>query len=166
MVILHPPRQPLHRSPGRSIGTITLWQPASGGLSFFSTSASKYHTKIKPEGRNSLCGKISLPNVESSQRQKKKQAHFQTQIHTHIHTFWHLGFVCILLLEAIISLTGKKYCCLFVVYFCAFPPLDCPLVLLHLCARTLTNKYTHQHTCSHTDSRWPGQPPITLSHPV
>lgn len=48
----------LHRSPGLSTGTITIWQPASGGLSVLAASASKYHTKIKPEGRKGLHGKI------------------------------------------------------------------------------------------------------------
>ena len=49
-----------HRSPGLTTGTLTIWQPASGGLSVFSASALKYHTKttIKPEGRKSLRGKI------------------------------------------------------------------------------------------------------------
>lgn len=56
----------LYGSPGPSTGTITTWQPASGGLLLSSANAaSKYHTEIKPEGRKSLCGKIELPNGES-----------------------------------------------------------------------------------------------------
>lgn len=83
----------------------------------------------------------------------KDKKHKHIFSHQHIHTFWHLEFVCILLLEAIISLAGKKYCCVFVVYFCAFPPLDCPLVLPHPLARTQS---THVNTTSYTDSWWLG----------
>lgn len=135
----------LHRSPCYPTGTFTIWQPASGRLSVFSASASKMshrketRRKEKPSRESFNC------QMSSSHKDGKTQAHFQTHEHTCIYThfFWHLEeFVCILQLEAIISLMGKKYCCLFVLYFVLSPPLDCPLVLLYPCTLTYY-KYIH-----------------------
>lgn len=77
---------------------------------------------------------------------------------TNIHNFWHLDLVCILLLEAIISLVGKKillFVCgvFFFLFFCAFPPRDCSPVLPH--PRT-HRQNPHNSTSSNTVSWWSG----------
>lgn len=124
------------------------------------------HKKTKRDGRESLCGKISLPNVsrkrQKKQNKKKTWAHSQTQntlltlricVHTSVrshHIIFFFFFV------------GKKIL-LFVLWFIfvLFPPPDCSLVLPHLHAHTNTEIHTSTRV-RHLDSGWPGTP-ITLS---
>lgn len=136
----------LHRSPCYPTGIFTIWQPASGRLSVFSASASKMshrketRRKEKPSRKDSITKCQVLTKTE---KYKHIFRHMNTHAYTRTFFFWHLEeFVCILQLEAIISLMGKKYCCLFVLYFVLSPSLDCPLVLLHPCTLTYY-KYIH-----------------------
>lgn len=76
----------LHRIPGYSTGSTTIWQPASGGLSVFSGSASKYHTKIKTRRKKKPSWQDLIAKCQVFTK-TKTQAHFQTPTHTHVHTF-------------------------------------------------------------------------------
>lgn len=116
--------------------------------------------KTKRDGRESLCGKISLPNV-SRKRQKKNKpwAHSQTQntlltlricVHTSVRSH-HIIFFC-----------GEENTAVRLWFiFVLFPPPDCSLVLAHLHAHTNTEIHTSTRV-RHLDSGWPGTP-ITLS---
>lgn len=149
----------LHRSPGHSTGTITIWQPASGGLPAFSASASKYHTRVKTRRKKKPSWQDLIAKCQVFIK-TKTQAHFHSQTYTHFLTLRICVHTSVRSHHITRGEENTAVCLWFI--FVLFPPLDRPLVLLHPRTRTLTYKHTHIDTLSHTDSRWPGTP-ITLS---
>lgn len=102
--------------------------------------------------------------MSSSHKDKKNTSTFSdTNTHTQKHflTLW----ICVHTSVRSHHITYGEEILLFVCgLFCAFPPLDCPLVLLHLRARTL-DLHTHTSTLDLHRFPWAGHPnnPLTPS---
>lgn len=112
-----------------------------------------YNETRRKEGRKEGRAFVARLNCQISFSLKDKKKHILV---TNIHTFWHLGLVCILLLEAIISLAGKKillFDCVFL--FLCFPS---PGLSSGVASPMHTNKI---HTAPHLVTQFPhGRAPL------